>query len=91
MSTNVTRRSRRSAAVPTAKALVSIVPAALHQQTQHGPNHNMPSPGRQTSGMARPPARAGLGWVDRVGHPVVLPPGLPHGAPGGRATRVLSG
>ena len=50
----------------------------------------MPSPGGQISGMAGH-QRAGLGWVDRVGHPVDLPPGLPHGDPGAELPESLTG
>ncbi|MCA1695947.1 MAG: hypothetical protein LC749_15155, partial [Actinobacteria bacterium] len=51
---------------------------------------NVPSPGGQISGMAG--HKHGLaGRVDRVGHPVDLPPGLPRGDPGTELTEVAAG
>ncbi len=73
-------------AVLTIKALVDVLPTALHQQTQHGPNNNMPSPGGQASGMVvHQHDEAGPG-MDRVWHPVDLPKGY-HAAPRGRVPR----
>jgi hypothetical protein len=66
----------------TVEALAGVVSAALHQQQQHGPNHNMPSPDGQASEMAGYELCCGQGWVGRVWHPLDLPEGLPHGSPG---------
>jgi hypothetical protein len=63
------------------KALVGIVAAALHQQTQHDPhNHALAGRAGLRDGQSQELLR--LGRVDRVWHLVDLPQGLPHGSPG---------
>jgi hypothetical protein len=72
---NITQRSRSSLATSTAKAQAGVLPAALHQQTQPGPKHNMPSPGRQISGMAS--YENCCGWV-----------GMPHESQRARSSMI---
>jgi hypothetical protein len=86
---NTTRRSRRPSVVPTANALVSILPAALHQQTQPGPGTTCPRRAGRPPG-CRLQARAIVGRVDGVGHPLDLPRATTR-RPEGRATRRLAG
>jgi hypothetical protein len=67
---------------PDRKSLVGVLPAALHHQARCGPDQNMPSPGGQASGMAGYKCGGAGPGVDRVWHPIDLPPGLPHDGPG---------
>jgi hypothetical protein len=64
-------------------------PSRVTSATAARSKQNVPSPGGQISGMAG--HKHGLGWVDRVRHPVDLPPGLPHGDPGTELTEVAAG
>jgi hypothetical protein len=60
---------------PTGEALVRVLSAALHQANAAQPDHTMPSPGGQASGIARHKNRCGWDWVGRVWHPAGLPKG----------------
>jgi hypothetical protein len=87
--TNVTRRSRRSPAIPTTKALTGVSqPRYISYRSADQPN--MPSPGGQISGMAGHQRGPRLGRVDRVWHPIDLPPGLPRGDPGAELPEVVA-
>ena len=57
---------------PATKVLAGVLPAALHHQTQHGPDKSMPSPGSQISGIASYKSCGGWVGVGGVWHPIDL-------------------
>ncbi|MCA1705410.1 MAG: hypothetical protein LC808_19995, partial [Actinobacteria bacterium] len=61
--------------VLTVEALAGVVSAALHQQQQHGTNHNMPSPGGQASEMAGHELCCGKAGLGGCGIPSTSPKG----------------
>jgi hypothetical protein len=73
---------------PSAEALAGVLPAALHQQTQHAPKPSMPPPGGLPPG-GRYQRQVRLSRGGGVWNPVDLPQGY-HTAPRGQSYTTLS-
>jgi hypothetical protein len=71
---SVVRRVCRPPAVPTTKALIDVLPVALHRQTQHDQDNHALA-GRAVSGIAVYKHGGTRPRVDRVWHPADFPKG----------------
>jgi hypothetical protein len=80
---SVVRRVCRPPAVPTTKALIDVLPVALHRQTQHDQDNHALA-GRAVSGIAVYKHGGTRPRVDRVWHPADSPKDY-HALPRGQA------